>query len=530
MSIFERMKQLIYFLLVALLYFASCKKEATTWTSEYAAPLVFTSLNISDIVNDSNLLVHPDSSLSLHIEREIYRLNIDSLFTTPDTTISEVHAVAFPGTISVSAGFTFISDIEESTFNVSGAELKYISLNGGRLNYEIISYVTGPTIDSIKIPSATKHGSEFLTVIHLEESDGTIPTTVTGSVDLSDYEFDLTGSDGLKYNTLISNISTSIDPTHSTPVDISNADSVRINVSFENIDPGRALGYFGNELVEVPLDTVSIPFMDKIIGGNLDLDDIDLSLSITNGIGVDIQSTVNELNSISSIGTVALSHSTIGSPINLNRPSRTGWVVNSSEYTTTFNNSSSNLTPFIENLPNQISYDTKIQINPFGDVNSHGDFYHSDYPLKADIVLDLPLCLGANNLTLQDTIQLSVDQDTSQIKSGTLKIHASNHFPLGAEVQVYLSNGANGFADSVVSQPIIAPAVVNSFNEVIAPTASELLIELDTEQIHQLIHSGIALIKVIFNTTNLPNRIKLKDWYHIDLNVGAMIKYKHEVN
>ena len=95
---------------------------------------------------------------------------------------------------------------------------------------------------------------------------------------------------------------------------------------------------------------------------------------------------------------------------------------------------------------------------------------------------------------------------------------------------MYLSNGANGFADSVVSQPFIAPAIVNSFNEVIAPTASELLIELDTEQIHQLIHSGIALIKVIFNTTNLPNRIKLKDWYHIDLNVGATIKYKHEVN
>ena len=524
------MKKLIYFLFVLSLCLSSCKKQSTTWNSEYAMPLVYTTLDIGDMINDSNLVVNSDSTIDLLIEREIYRLEIDSLFSTPDTTISEVYQVTIPGTISISPGFTFLSEAEESTFNITGAELKYIALKGGQLNYEIMSYVTGPTIDSIIIPSATKLGATFSTVINLPLSDGTSPAIVTGSVDLTDYEFDLTGSDGLKYNTLISKVSATIDPTASSPVDISNSDSIRINVSFENIIPDKAIGYFGNENVDVPLDSTMIPFMDRIIDGTIDLDQVDLDLSITNGIGVDIQSTISQLNSISGSSTVAMSHSTIGSPINLSRPSRTGWVINSSVYTASYNSSTSNLEAFIENLPDEISYAAQFQINPFGDVNSHGDFFSSEYPLKANISLDVPLCFAANNLTLQDTIRIEIDQDTSRMKGGTLLIDAVNSFPFGAELQVYLLNEASGFTDSIVTQPVIAPAVVNALNEVISPTSSQVSLSLDADQMYQLIQSGMLLTKVIFNTTNQPDMIKVKDWHKIDLRVGTTITYQHIVN
>jgi hypothetical protein len=325
-------------------------------------------------------------------------------------------------------------------------------------------------------------------------------------------------------------VSATIDPSASSPVDISNSDSIRINVSFENIEPEKAIGYFGSENVEVPLDSTMIPFMEKIIDGTLDLDQVDMNLSITNGIGVDIQSNISELSSISGSGSVAMSHSSIGSPINLSRPSRIGWVINSSIYTAAYNSSTSNLEAFIENLPDKISYAAQFQINPFGDVNSHGDFFSSEYPLKANISLDVPLCFAANNLTLQDTIRIQIDQDTNRIKGGTLLIDAVNSFPFGAELKVYLLNEFSGITDSIVTQPYIAPAVVNALNEVTSPSSSQVSLALDTDQMHQLIQSGMLLTKVIFNTTNLPNMIKVKDWHKIDLRVGATITYQHIVN
>ena len=72
-------------------------------------------------------------------------------------------------------------------------------------------------------------------------------------------------------------------------------------------------------------------FMENIIDGTADIDQIDLQLIITDGLGVDKQATINSINSISSSGNIALSHSSIGSPINMTRPSKVGWVVNSME-------------------------------------------------------------------------------------------------------------------------------------------------------------------------------------------------------
>ena len=76
-------------------------------------------------------------------------------------------------------------------------------------------------------------------------------------------------------------------------------------------------------------------------------------------------------------------HSSIGSSINLTRPNKTGWVVSPEVRTESYTTSNSNLDVFIENLPNQMSYEMQFQINPFGDVNNHGDFYSDDAPLKA---------------------------------------------------------------------------------------------------------------------------------------------------
>lgn len=524
--IFVKMRFLLCFSLFSVVMFTSCRKEATTWTSEFAAPIAYTTLDIGNIVGDTNLVVNPDSTINLYIEREVYRLVLDSLFETPDTTISEVHKITSPITLTVSPGFTFLSEPEETTYDIPGAELKYFMLKSGQLNYEILSYVDGPTIDSIIITSATKSGQVFKQDLFIPASDGITPVVVTGSVDLTDYEFDLTGSDGLKYNTLLSKISATLDPSFGSTVSISQADSIRINITFENISAKRALGYFGNELIEVTLDTISIPFMDRIINGTIDLDEIALDLIITDGIGVDKQINISEINSINGASSVPLTHSTIGSAINLTRPSKTGWIVTPEVRTETFTNATSNLDAFVENLPNEMSSTMQFQINPFGDINNHGDFFNEEYPLKADIILDMPLCFSASNLTLRDTINIATQQDTTQVKSGVLTINAINYFPFAAGFQLYLKDEFGTFNDSIVSNSSIDAAMVNALNEVIAPKNSQVILTLNETQIKTLIQTGEVMIQIVFETANSPTFIKIKDWHHIDLNLNAKVSYE----
>lgn len=507
-----------------------CRKESTKWDADYAVPIIHTQLDLGNLLGDTNLIVNADSSVSLYIQREIYRMDIDSLFKTPDTTISDVYKLTTPVTLAISPGFTFISEEDETTYNISGAELKYFMLKSGTLKYEVISYVTGPTIDSIIFPCATKGGVEFSESIFLQASDGITPAIVTGSVDLSNFEFDLTGSDGLKYNTMTSIASATIDPTFSSTVTISQADSIKINVSFEDISPSKALGYFGNELITIPLDTISLPFMENVITGNLDIDQVDLDVKITNGIGVDLQATIEQMNSIHESSIIPLVHSSIGAPINLTRPNRTGWTVTSEIHTESFTNSTSNLDAFLENLPRNVSYRANLQLNPFGDLNSHGDFFNYEYPLYADINLEIPLCFAANNLTLQDTLTITIDQDTTNVQSGSIVINAINNFPLGAKVQMFILDESGLFSDSIVTNTIIDPATVSLSNEVTASSTSQVILTLGKDQITQLMQTEQVLINIVFNTTNSPAMVKIMDWHHMDLNLNVFLTYRHTIN
>ena len=524
------MRKLLCLYFSILLLFFGCRKESTTWDADYALPLIHTKLDIGNLLGDTNLLVHADSSLSLSIQREIYRMDVDSFFETPDTTISQIHKLLSPATLSIGPGFTFISEAEESTYGIAGAELKYFMLKGGVLNYELISYVTGPTIDSIILPCATKAGVEFSEVLYVPTSDGITPAIVAGSVDLNGYEFDLTGSNGLKYNTMTSKASSTIDPAFSSNVTISQADSIRINVSFQDISPARALGYFGNDLIEIPLDSIAIPFMKNIVSGSLDIDQVQLDVTIKNGLGVDMQVNIEQLNSLNTTSIVALTHSSIGIPINLTRPMKTGWTVASEIHTESFSNSTSNLDEFLENLPKEMSYSAQLQLNPFGDVNSHGDFFNYEYPLHANINLEVPLCFAANKLTLQDTLPIQIDQDTTNIQSGSIIINAVNNFPLSAEIQAFVLEENGLFTDSIATSTTIEPAVLNLSNEVISSSTSQVILTVNKDQITRLMQTDQLLIKVVFNTANLPSMIKIMDWHDIDLNLNVILNYQHTIN
>jgi len=177
-----------------------------------------------------------------------------------------------------------------------------------------------------------------------------------------------------------------------------------------------------------------------------------------------------------------------------------------------------------------MSYSAQLQLNPFGDVNSHGDFFNYEYPLHANINLEVPLCFAANKLTLQDTLPIQIDQDTTNIQSGSIIINAVNNFPLSAEIQAFVLEENGLFTDSIATSTTIEPAVLNLSNEVISSSTSQVILTVNKDQITRLMQTDQLLIKVVFNTANLPSMIKIMDWHDIDLNLNVILNYQHTIN
>lgn len=83
------MKKSAFLWLIALLVLNSCKKERFIYESEWLSPIFKTSLGISDLIPDSNLVYNPDETVDLVLEYEETMDSLLEILEVPDS-LSEV--------------------------------------------------------------------------------------------------------------------------------------------------------------------------------------------------------------------------------------------------------------------------------------------------------------------------------------------------------------------------------------------------------------------------------------------------------
>ena len=133
-------------------------------------------------------------------------------------------------------------------------------------------------------------------------------------------------------------------------------------------------------------------FLKQIIAGTLDLQDINLGISMENSIGADIKATIKNLKSVNTKtgNTVTLQHPIVNLPMNIDRAVNYGY--NSvPQYAPTiksypFTNAVSNLAAFVSNLPDVLEYKVDIKLNPLGNISGSKDFIYRDASIKINIV------------------------------------------------------------------------------------------------------------------------------------------------
>ena len=528
--------KLLLGLFVSGFIFISCHRDSPSWDTQILAPVVNASMSINNIITSSYIKNNPDSTVSLVFTDSLYNLNIDTIVTIPDTVLN-YDETNILGTQTINPGTEmFVSTPNPTTtiYPIGSVELTEGILQSGYLIFAIRNPLSQPVDYYYKVLNVIK-GTDTLhvdTVIKAFQS-------LTIKIPLNGYTINFKGPSGNGYNDITTSIEVYLDPS-AIPVVIPSGDTVvSSKVSFTNVIPYYAKGYFGTTTKSFGPENVAFPVFNKIVAGTLNLQNVSVNLILTNGFGVDASLILSKLTSNRNGDTIPL-HATgvVGSTIHVNRATATNSPapaspVNPSVLNFTINPTNSNIINWLDNMPTSIGYSLQVTTDPLGNVSGSNDFAYYGYGISADINVTIPLSLIANNLTLADTLAVNFAgsaNTTQHIKSGTLTIYASNGFPFSAGLQLYLLNKNNIVYDSlfIPATQTINAAPVNAVTGIVTnPQSSVLTISLDAAHTQELFNTKNIILHARFNMGNLPSTYrKIYDYYQLGLKLVGNFDYQ----
>lgn len=496
-----------WFLTGILFLMIGCRKDGASWDSDWVIPLVNDSLMIKDYVNDSTLGINPDQSIQVIVNRNLFNLDLGSIIKIPDTLIQQSFAIAFQSLL-LSPGALFIDDIKEHEFSFGDATLFKARVKSGTATVRIENPIPTKGIFSISLPGVTKNGV-VLTGTKVVDG-GTMSNPGVGEMVIyfSGYDIDLTGEYGNSYNIIQSKMHVKSDP-DGPQVTITNHDIFNVDVSFKNMVVDYGEGYFGKTIFS---DTtiVNVTQLDHVIGGQINIEDLNLDLIIKNGIKVRGQGRITLFESVNkNNNSVSLNHPYFDQTLNLN-PAQGAWQsITPSELKFSFNNTTGNMKDFIENLGDKYRIGYSIVLNPNGNASAGHDVLYPQSKLGIDLNANFPLKIGANDLILQDTFAIDFKNDKKllRVQSGKLILKTINTFPFGVSIHLELLDANKNVIKELVTNGKITPATTNSNADGHTPVEeqSEFIVDEDAAQL--LANTKYILVRATLNSTYWNNNV-----------------------
>lgn len=499
----------IFLFLSLFIFVTSCKKKMTIWNSDWSAPIVNDTISLKKYVNDSTLTVSNSGFYEIDLHRTILDINLSELISLPDTTISKSFSISFSN-LNLPPGTNFVNSIEENTLNVEGIELKKIRLSNGYIDIKLENPINTKVFFTIQLPGVTKNGITFEQVYSAPAGSNSNPGVVEGSLNLSGYYMDLTGEDGNTYNILQSLFIVKTDPDGIETSTTSN-DVTKITAKLRNIKIDYARGYFGNQIIS-DTSEIMIDLFSKITDGFIDLPTTSLNFSISNGFKFPAKATIYMINNENSNGNIVSLTVTNQNSFQFSEgfnidPATGSWsTLHNSIKTLDFNSVNSNLEEYLENLGAKQKIGYSIQLNPWGNTSGGWNEIFPDSRLKVSIDASMPLSIGADGLTIKDTFDFNVTQNTEKthVVSGELVLKATNAFPMSGGIVLNLLDrqgniihtiaGSEDLQSSLFGNSVSSNGLQTSLSEIHFVLPLEILSEL--ESINKIV------VTAEFNTPN----------------------------
>jgi len=179
---------------------------------------------------------------------------------------------------------TLVDDTLDLAFSApAGVRLTELGLSQGQLNYSITSAVPEPLSLLLQFPSGTVNGQLIQQTINLLPNQ-----PATGSISVQGAQLFLGSNPAHPYNELPIRYAATLNSTGQ-QVTLDSASGVAMNFTFANVEFGHALGFFGQQNVNIPADTLSLDldFVNRL-GGSVVFAEPKVQLAITNSLGLPI--------------------------------------------------------------------------------------------------------------------------------------------------------------------------------------------------------------------------------------------------
>ncbi len=515
-------------LLLAGILFSGCRKEPARWDVDLTGPLVRTTFTISDLVPDSLLLTGENGHITLLYKDELFALRVDTVIQQPDTSLVYGYVLPVPGELFLPPGVVPFNQNDVTQFDLGDVALRTLIIREGYLDLRLKNMVNSTVFGTFALPGATLPGGPAVLQSPVGPGTPAQPAISEQTLDLAGAHFDLRGPDLDQVNTLSTMLSAQLDP-NGEGATVTNQDSIIAIATYRDLVPEYARGYFGSRVVDIGPDSVELGLFDRIVGGTLDLDQVTMRLKVENGVGVDIQAYIQEFRAVNTRtgANVDLAHTIMQGPVNIIRALESGGSFQPSYHHIQMDNADSNVDQFIESLPDRLNYQIGLHLNPLGDISNGHDFLYYNSRIRAELEVEVPLSIIANDLTLESIVAPSLPGtvESHALQNGELRLFAVNGFPFSASMEIDIITADGALLSNVPVQGTIAAGILGTDLLVQSLVDSRLDAHLTSEQVDMLYQGGRFRIRTIFNTTAQSQHVRILDSYKLDLRIAAGAHY-----
>jgi hypothetical protein len=367
---------------------------------------------------------------------------------------------------------TLVDDTLDLAFSApAGVRLTELGLSQGQLNYSITSAVPEPLSILLQFPSGTINGQLIQQTVNLLPNQ-----PATGSISFQGAQLFLGSNPTHPYNELPIRYAATLNSTGQL-VTLDSASGVAMNFSFANVEFGHALGFFGQQNVNIPADTLSLDldFVNRL-GGSVVFAEPKVQLAVTNSLGLPITLDLN----VASTDAQGGSHPLGIPPTLLPYPQTATQFGQTVQDTLTFDKNNTNIVDFLTLPKQQFTYGGQVRVNADTLATGTENFVTGTSAISADVLMELPFYFSAQGLGLTDSVDLgtSLNALDTAVQNVALRLETTTTLPLNATLALTLFDDLGQVVYSG-QLPLLASGALDAATGLVtAPTTStsELLV------------------------------------------------------
>jgi hypothetical protein len=372
---------------------------------------------------------------------------------------------------------TLVDDTLDLAFSApAGVRLTELGLSQGQLNYSITSAVPEPLSLLLQFPSGTVNGQLIQQTINLLPNQ-----PATGSISFQGAQLFLGSNPAHPYNELPIRYAATLNSTGQ-QVTLDSASGVAMNFTFANVEFGHALGFFGQQNVNIPADTLSLDldFVNRL-GGSVVFAEPKVQLAITNSLGLPITLDLDVASHDAQGGVHPLGIP----PTLLPYPQTATQFGQTVQDTLTFDKNNTAIVDFLTLPKQQFTYGGQVRVNADTLATGTENFVTGTSAISADVLMELPFYFSAQGLGLTDSVDLgtSLSALDTAVQAVALRVETTTTLPLDATLALTLFDD-DGQVVYTAQLPLLVSGLLDAATGLVtAPTTSTSEVSVTTAQL-----------------------------------------------